>query len=200
MKRRSSHAFGYIFGPCRLSASACDKNSANTNCQKKSRKTHLLRNKFEEKILLDFIHNSRCLGSQSKLISWRERIVFESLREIFKVKMQSIQLVLLALVSLLCAATGQNYCDNSLCHGRQHVGCRNSGVRAWMLLNYADKHYILPSFVQLFYNSCPSDRHLVRLSKEQKQTILNTHNFFRWLFDVQTRNSANIWLIISCGV
>lgn len=111
--------------------------------------------------------------------------------------MQSIQLVLLALVSLLCVVKAQNYCDSNLCHGRQHIGCRNSGVRAWMLLNYADKHHRLPTFVQLFYNSCPSDRHLVRLSKEQKQTILNTHNFFRWLFDVQTRNTANIDFIIS---
>jgi len=68
------------------------------------------------------------------------------------------ELIFALLIGAVCVVSGQNYCDRSLCNGNSHVGCLHSG---------------------LFANSCPADRHLVRLSREQKQTILNTHNFLR---------------------
>lgn len=40
----------------------------------------------------------------------------------------SIELVLAALVSLLCVVNAQNYCDGSLCRGSSHIACGHSGV------------------------------------------------------------------------
>lgn len=67
-------------------------------------------------------------------------------------------------------------------HRVSTLGRKNS---SWML---SHSELNIESSQQLFANSCPVDRHLVRLSKEQKQTVLNTHNFFRWLLAAQTKH------------
>jgi hypothetical protein len=36
---------------------------------------------------------------------------------------------LVLVISVLCVVKAQNYCDNSLCNGNQHIACRHSGVR-----------------------------------------------------------------------
>lgn len=91
----------------------------------------------EEKSFLPIFHSQLTVRElQLTLDIRRERISFSS-REWFiwrrknlKWKiMKSIELILLFAISALCTVTAQNYCENSLCSGRQHVGCRNSGVR-----------------------------------------------------------------------
>ncbi|CAO1398850.1 unnamed protein product [Diamesa serratosioi] len=54
----------------------------------------------------------------------------------------------------------QNYCASNLCSGNswEHIACGHSG---------------------LFASSCPLDRHLVKLTKDHKDTILHTHNYLR---------------------
>ncbi|CRL03994.1 CLUMA_CG017112, isoform B [Clunio marinus] len=74
-------------------------------------------------------------------------------------KMKFLEKIFVLLVTgWIYLADAQNYCDSSLCSGSSHIACRHSG---------------------LFSYTCPADRHLIRLSRDQKQTILNTHNFLR---------------------
>ncbi|CAG9802275.1 unnamed protein product [Chironomus riparius] len=65
---------------------------------------------------------------------------------------------IIAFMATVHIAQSQDYCNVNLCKGRRHVACNTSG---------------------LFSSYCPSDRHIVRITPDQKQTILNTHNYLR---------------------
>lgn len=83
-----------------------------------------------------------------------------------------------ALLELPCVVClRKDYCDQKLCGSSIHTACKNSGV-SWKI-KYMEKFWKWFSNRQRFSSKCAFDIKIMRFSDEEKDLIVQMHNYHR---------------------